>query len=58
MEFTAEELESELEPLIAQEIYVLLKLGKFDEATELSKNNKIKEYAVLFWWLKIIADDD
>lgn len=38
-----EEIEAELPPVIAQEIYVLIKLGKVAEAIELSQSTRIRE---------------
>ncbi|KAK6543839.1 Signal recognition particle core component [Orbilia ellipsospora] len=40
---TEEDLKTELAPLIAQEIYVLIKLGKLKEAVELYKSSDILE---------------
>ena len=39
-----EEINAELPIVVAQEIYVLIKLGKIAEATELAQSTIIHEY--------------
>lgn len=42
LDFTEEEKKEEIAPVIAQEIYILLKQGKFDAAAERSKELDIQ----------------
>lgn len=42
--FSTEEIEAELEPVLAQKVYVNLKLGKTEQAHELSKSFDLSKY--------------
>jgi len=48
-EYSEEERQEELIPVISQEIYVSIKLGKVEEARKLSQDSRIREYVKTTW---------